>query len=78
MGKHKVREKNLKNLKAFGGHIRRLRINKKMTQEQLADLAGVSENTIVTIEKGLLNPTIATLWEIAVALEVPRKDFFDF
>lgn len=78
MGKHEVKLRNLKKLKSFGTHIRQIRIDKKLTQEQLADLAGVSENTIVTLESGKLNTTVATCFDIAKALGVELKDLFDF
>lgn len=78
MGKHEVKSRNLKKLKILGTHIRQIRIEKKLTQEQLADLAGVSENTIVTLESGKLNTTVATCFDIAKALGVEVKDLFDF
>ncbi|MEO5602572.1 MAG: helix-turn-helix domain-containing protein [Cyclobacteriaceae bacterium] len=61
MGKHKVKSRNLKKLKVLGTHIRQIRPGKNLTQEQLADLAGVSENTIVTLESGKLNTTVEPL-----------------
>ncbi|MFZ6011418.1 MAG: helix-turn-helix transcriptional regulator [Bacteroidota bacterium] len=78
MGKHKVKSRNLKKLKSFGSHIRKIRMQKNLTQEQLADLAGVSENTIVTLEAGRLNTTVATCFDISKALGVPPKELFDF
>jgi putative transcriptional regulator len=78
VGKHEVKTRNLKKLKAFGDHVRQLRMSKEITQEQLATLAGVSENTIVTLENGKLNTTIATCFEIAKALGIPVRDLFDF
>lgn len=51
--------------------IRKLREEKKLSQEKLARLADVSNNTIVNIEAGKQkNPTIETLKKIAKALEV--------
>ena len=78
VGKHIVKSRNLKKLKAFGNHIRKIRKDKNLTQEQLADLAGVSENTIVTLESGILNTTVATCFDISKALGVSTKDLFDF
>lgn len=78
MGKHLVKEKNLKKLKAFGSHLKKIRIDKGFTQEQLADRAGVSENTIVTLEAGTLNTSIATCFEIAKALGISSRDLFNF
>ncbi|HYF69957.1 MAG TPA: helix-turn-helix domain-containing protein [Ohtaekwangia sp.] len=78
MGKHQVKSRNLKKLKALGKHIRALRNEKGLTQEQLADLAGVSENTIVTLEGGRLNTTVATCFDIAKALGVSDTEIFNF
>jgi transcriptional regulator with XRE-family HTH domain len=78
VGKHLVKARNLKKLRAFGKNLRLIRNEKKLTQEQLADLAGVSENTIATIESGKLNTTIATCFDIAKALGIDPKYLFDF
>jgi transcriptional regulator with XRE-family HTH domain len=48
--------------------IKRLRIKKKLTQETLAYLSGISHNTIVKIENDATeNPTVKTLSHIARA-----------
>jgi DNA-binding XRE family transcriptional regulator len=78
VGKHLVKTRNLKKLKALGKHVRALRNEKGLTQEQLADLAGVSENTIVTLEAGRLNTTVATCFDIAKALDVSDMEIFNF
>ena len=59
----------------FSKRIRELRERKKMSQERLARLAGVSLNTIVKIESGeSKHPTIQTMAGIAKALEVSLED----
>jgi DNA-binding XRE family transcriptional regulator len=78
VGKHQVKTRNLKKLKALGSHVRQLRTKRGLTQEQLASLAGVSENTIVTLEAGRLNTTVATCFDIAKALGVKDRDMLDF
>lgn len=78
MGKHEVKSRNTKKLKAFGLHLKKIRTQKGLTQEQLADLAKVSENTIVTLESGTLNTSIATCFEISKALGIHTRDLFDF
>ena len=51
--------------------VKKLREKKNLSQEKLARLADVSNNTIVNIEAGKQsNPTIETLLKIAKALEV--------
>jgi transcriptional regulator with XRE-family HTH domain len=40
-----------------------------LTQEQLADKAGITSNTVSRIERGLLLPALPTLVDICNALE---------
>ena len=52
-------------------NLRKLRETKGLTQEKLARLADVSNNTIIKIEAGKnQNPTLDTLKKVAKALEV--------
>jgi len=52
-------------------NLRKLRKSKGLSQEKLARLADVANNTIVKIEAGKnQNPTLDTLKKIAKALEV--------
>lgn len=44
------------------------RLAKKLTQEELAKKAGVTQTTIARIESGINNPTIATVNRVAGAL----------
>ena len=55
--------------------VKRLREKTGLSQEKLARLADVSNNTIINIESGKQNnPTIKTLKKIAKALEVGVDD----
>jgi transcriptional regulator with XRE-family HTH domain len=56
---------------AVGKNIRILREKQKLSQTQLAKKAKVSLNTIVFLENDRTkNPTIGTLYSIALALNV--------
>ena len=44
------------------------RLDEKLTQQQLADRAGVTQNTITRLESGTTNPTVGTLTRVASAL----------
>ena len=44
------------------------------TQEQFADLSGFSQQYISSLEQGRRNPTVITLYELAVALKVSHLD----
>lgn len=55
--------------------LRKLRIAKGLSQEKLARLADVANNTIIKIEAGKnQNPTLDTLKKISKALEVSVDD----
>ena len=55
--------------------VKRLREKTGLSQEKLARLADVSNNTIINIEAGKQNnPTIETLKKIAKAFEVGVDD----
>ena len=55
--------------------VKRLREKTGLSQEKLARLADVSNNTIINIEAGKQdNPTIETLKKIAKALNMPVED----
>jgi transcriptional regulator with XRE-family HTH domain len=55
---------------ALGEAIRQLREKKGLTQEAVAHGAGITTATLGVIERGLSNPTWATLKGIASALDV--------
>ena len=58
--------------------VRKLREEKGLSQEKLARLADVSNNTIVNIEAGKQrNPTIETLRKIAKALKISVNNLID-
>ena len=48
--------------------LRHRRTLLKVTQQDLADITGISPRTIVNIEQGKGNPSFATLQKIAAAL----------
>jgi putative transcriptional regulator len=58
-------------------NIRRLRFNAgEMTQQQLADAASVSRQTIVAIEKGNYSPSLELAFRIAHVFNTPLEEVF--
>ena len=53
-----------------GRNVRRIRLDKGLTQEQFADVSGFSQQYISGLESGKRNPTVVTLYELAQALGV--------
>ncbi len=62
----------------FGHQLRRLRRQTDMTQEQLAETAGVSTDLISNIERGINAPSFRTLEKLAGALNVSVIELFNF
>ena len=59
-------------------NIKEVRTEKKLSQAALADLVGVSRNTISSIETGQFNPTAKLALLLCVALEKKFEDLFFF
>lgn len=62
---------------AFGKRLRDIRRRKDLTQEQLADLSGLSIQYVGEIERGKRNPSLTTIETLAKALTLPITDFFE-
>lgn len=59
--------------------IRRLRFeNDEMTQQQLADKAGVTRQTIIAIEAGKYAPSLTLAFRIARAFNSRIEDVFQY
>ena len=61
---------------AFGRKVQALRKERNLSQEQLADMAGVHRTYIGMIERAEKNITLCNIERIAKALEVNIKDLF--
>ena len=59
-----------KTLLMFGGVIGGLRRSRGLSQEELADRAGVHRTYISQLERGLKSPTLAVLMKLGAALNV--------
>lgn len=57
-------------MRTVGKNIRSIRESQNMSQEKLADGAGLHRTYIGLIERGQKNPTITTLYTISQALNV--------
>jgi putative transcriptional regulator len=59
-------------------NIKDLRTKMNMTQDDLAQLAGVRRETIVFLEQGKYNPSLNLAHSVAKALDTTIDDLFDF
>ena len=59
--------------------IRRLRFDhNEMTQEELANRAGCTRQTIIALEQGKYVPSIELAFRIARAFDVPLEEVFQY
>jgi transcriptional regulator with XRE-family HTH domain len=56
--------------KLVGRNVARLRLEKGLTQEQLAEESGFTQQYLSDLERGRRNPTVVTLYHLASALGV--------
>ena len=59
-------------------HLKEARLEKKLSQSQLAELVGVSRNTISSIETGQFNPTAKLALILCIALDKKFEELFFF
>ena len=60
--------------KLVGRNVKQYRLRRGLTQEELADISGFSQQYISGLEGGRRNPTVVTLYELANALGVGHLD----
>jgi putative transcriptional regulator len=68
MGKRTIKN-NIRTLRFF---------RQEMTQEQLAELVGVTRQTIIAMEKGKYSPSLELAFRVALAFEVPLEQVFTY
>ena len=56
--------------------IAELRKNRHMTQQDLADLLGVTRQTIISLEGGRYNPSITLAFKLARMFDMHIEDIF--
>ena len=58
--------------------LKEIRVEKKISQLELAEMVGVSRNTISSIETGQYQPTAKLAYVICIALEKKFEEIFYF
>lgn len=58
--------------------VKEVRTEQKLSQKQLANMVGVSRNTISSIETGQFNPTAKLALILCIALNKKFEDLFYF
>jgi transcriptional regulator with XRE-family HTH domain len=73
MDEHKKQEY----LTQFGDALRRLRLEAKFSQEELAERAGIDRSYLGAIERGEHNLALLNIIKIAIALNIQPQQLFE-
>ena len=65
-------------LKDFGIHLKNIRVQKNITQEQLAHLCELDRTYISGIERGKRNISLINLYKIASSLDIHPSELLAF
>lgn len=68
----------MKNNLILKNHLKEARAKQNLSQSQLAEMVGVSRNTISSIETGQFNPTAKLALVLCIALDEKFEDLFYF
>lgn len=58
-------------IRVVAQNIKHLRVERKLSLEELSRVSGVSKSMLALIERGDGNPTLNSLWKIANGLQIP-------
>ncbi len=70
--------KNQSFIDAFGKHLKKLREERGLSQEELANKSNMAFSQIGRFERGVRSPTLSTIAALATGLGVEPKELLDF
>jgi transcriptional regulator with XRE-family HTH domain len=62
----------------FGSRLKAIRLDRKLTQEEFAELIGISVDFLSLIERGINSPGFEVLERMADRLGMQVRELFDF
>ena len=68
----------MKNELVLKNRLKEIRTSKNLSQAELAEMVGVSRNTISSIETGQYQPTAKLAYILAIALDKKFEEIFYF
>lgn len=68
----------MENKLVLSNNLKKIRIEKKISQSSLACMVGVSRNTISSIEVGQFSPTAKLAYSLCIALDKKFEEVFYF
>lgn len=73
-----INNRDKKVISSFGKNLRKLRLEKKLSQEELNFRTELSKNMVGMIERGEVNPTLTTIEALAKGLSITTKKLMDY
>lgn len=64
-------------MELFGNRLRQCRIQKKLSQSELAFKCNMEKQSIYRLESGNTNPTLAVILRLSQALEIDPQKLFE-
>ena len=71
------REKRTREDELFGAVVRRHRLERGLSQERLAEAAGLSQRYLSVLERGENSPTLNVIVRLAAALDLSPSELLD-
>ena len=68
-----ISKKEWKRIQTFGASVRRERVRRRLTQDELAERAEIATRNLQKIEAGQINILVTTAFRIQLALRCPWK-----
>ncbi len=68
----------MKNELVLKNKLKEVRSEKQLSQQELADMVGVSRNTISSLETGQYEPTAKLAYILCIALDMKFEELFYF
>ena len=65
-------------LTKFGQRVRELRLERNLTQQQLADISGLHKNYIGMVERGERNPSLVNIDILARSFNIENSELMKF
>lgn len=69
--------RNLEAMRLLAANVRRHRIEQNLSQEALANLAGIEYSQVSRLERGILNTSVSVIFAIANALKLPPAQLLE-
>jgi len=69
--------RNLEAMQILAANVRRYRLEQNLSQEALANLAGIEYSQVSRLERGILNTSVSVIFAVALALKIKPSQLLE-